>query len=277
MRKGASVVVILAVLVLFLPNRTIDPWHLLNLRKICGILLALSVIQILGIALSRYLGKRATTLMTGFLSGLISSTMATVALARKSHVHVHGGPSNETVGFLAATVAMLVEGLVVVLMGDLRKNVAVLPIFLLPLVMAGILIAFYNRKSSTPELQLPTLEFQLRPIMELSLFIVFILALSKILLQAFGTSGLMVQTFATSLFEAHGAIIANVQLRDAGRVSPSTFAILLSVSLAATFISKVTLVNFLGTPSMRKKVLKCTAGLVAALSLGWLSTTVFTL
>mgnify|MGYP003393341921 CR=1 FL=1 len=232
-------------------------------------LFALTFIQLVRLTFANHLSTRATTVMTGFLGGLVSSTVVTVALSRKSHLHVHGEISSETIGFLAATTAMLIEGLAIVLLSGHASGVKAIPLFLLPILAACTLIVLHTQSKRTQSLHLPKASFQLKPTIELSVFIVVILVISRLLLHSFGTTGLFLQTFITSLFEVHGPIIVSVQLHEAGSISYETFALLIALTLSASFISKFVLACFLGTSQFKKRILKCTLGLMGSLFAGW--------
>jgi len=268
-KKAALSLIALGALVVFLPDRTLDPWQLLNLRKISSILFTLALIQIIGITIAKHLGARATTVMTGFLGGLVSSTVVTIALSRKSHQHVHGQISSETIGFLAATAAMLIEGLTFVILNGHASLTSISPLFLFPILAACALILFHSRTRRQPSIHLPIASFRLKPTLELGLFIVVILAISKLLLHSFGTTGLLLQTFITSLFEVHGPIIANMQLHNVGTISQETFVLLIAISLGASFISKLVLASLLGTVQFKTRILKCTLALTGSLFAGW--------
>lgn len=206
--------------------------------------------------------------MTGFLGGLVSSTVVTVALARKSHLHVHGEISSETIGFLAATTAMLIEGLTIVLLSNHVSGARALPLFLLPILTALTLIVLHTQTTRKLGLLLPISSFRLRPMVELGLGIVVILVISRFFLQAFGTAGLLLQTFITSLFEVHAPIIVSLQLHEARSISHETFMLLICSSLSASFISKIIIASVLGSSQFKKRILKCTLSLTASLLAG---------
>jgi uncharacterized membrane protein (DUF4010 family) len=109
--------VTLGLLTWFAPSLPIDPWNILSPKKIISMIFALAIIQIFGSVLAKYLGTRTGAILTGFFGGLISSTATTAALARRSKVDREGRDTSEVLTFLAATGAMLFEGLVLVIMG----------------------------------------------------------------------------------------------------------------------------------------------------------------
>ena len=100
-----------------LPTGPVDPWNILSLKKAAYMVFALAFIQALGAATIQVLGNRKGAILTGFFGGLISSTATTVSLARKSAVAKREGIGKETLTYLSATLAMLIEGIVLLFAG----------------------------------------------------------------------------------------------------------------------------------------------------------------
>ena len=64
--KPAMILAGLGLLTLLVPAEPIDPWSLINPRKIATMIFALVVIQAMGSMLARRLGVRTGALLTGF-------------------------------------------------------------------------------------------------------------------------------------------------------------------------------------------------------------------
>lgn len=264
--KPILVLAVLGGLVWLSPASPIDPWHLLNFKKIATMIFALAFIQILGTVMNLFLGARTGAILTGFFGGLVSSTATTISLARKSKMGNGTNSYAEILVFLAATVAMLIEGATLVWMGESHLHISMLTLFFGPLLATSMMLFFYSRKVTDKHTEYKEIQFQILPVLKLSAFIIFILLLSKLLQNFFGQSGVMVLTSVVSLFEIHGSIIANVQLHENGVITPSLLSILLAISIMASYLSKIFLISTLGSRQLRSLAMKCTLILFGSLA-----------
>ncbi len=260
----------MSLLVWFSPAAPIDPWNLLSPKKVSTMIFALTLIQIMGAAMARVLGPRGGSILTGFLGGLISSTATTASLAKQSKSADQQDISAETLTFLAATAAMLFEGIALLLSGTTEFHFGLSLIFLGPLLMTACLIYRHSNKLGNRALNLESKTFRIVPILKLAAFIVAILVLSKLLQNLFGQTGLIVLTFLVSLFEIHGSVIANVQLHDSGGVGVPLFGGLLAISVLASYLSKLFLICTIGSNSLRTQAAKSTFFLLMSLLVSWL-------
>lgn len=251
------------------PVAPIDPWNLLSPKKVTTMLFALTLIQVMGTAMARVLGARAGAILTGFLGGLISSTATTAALAKRSKNSTKKDVTTEILTFLSATAAMLFEGLALLLSGTTQFHLALLLIFLGPLLMSGVLIYRHSNKRGRQTPNIDSKTFRILPILKLTAFIVGILILSKFLQNQFGQTGLVILTFLVSLFEIHGSVIANVQLHDSGGIGVQLLGGLLAISILASYLSKLFLIYTLGSRSLGGQALKNTLLLIFSMLLSW--------
>jgi uncharacterized membrane protein (DUF4010 family) len=259
----------LALLIWLVPSVPIDPWNLISPQKIITMIFALAFIQAFGSLMTHLLGTRVGALLTGFFGGLVSSTATTASLARKSKNKSSMETSSEMLTFLSATAAMLFEAIALIVTGTKEFHLSVLILFMGPM-LATLFMIFYQSKK-VKEVFVPSedLNFEIAPILKLSLFIIFTLALSKVLQNIFGQNGLMILTFLVSLFEIHGSIIANVQLHESGSIVASLMGVILVISVMASYTSKLFLVLTLASPSLKKQVFKSTLILFASLAASW--------
>lgn len=248
-----------------MPSGPVDPWGILSLKKAAYMVFALAFVQAFGSAMIQMLGNRKGAILTGFFGGLISSTATTVSLARKSSEAVKENVGKETLTFLSATLAMLVEGTVLLLVGTSEIHPSLLLIFVGPILTTTLMIVFISRKLRHRRLKIENVKLDILPILKLSAFIIAILSLSKLLQNIFGQSGLLILTFLVSLFEIHGSVIANIQLHDIGAFSVQFLGGLLAISVAASYISKLFLIQTIGSTALRNKVFKYTAFLFLSL------------
>lgn len=260
---------VLITLIWLLPSTPVDPWNLLNLKKVATMIFALAFIQILGSLLAHFIGARAGAILTGFLGGLISSTATTATLAKQSKHLSHDKSPLETVTFLCATLAMLLEGASLLLVGTNQINYSLFLIFIGPVLATVVMVWLESQKIKDQSVIVEHSAFKLFTILKLSAFIVFILILSKLAQNYFGQNGLSILTFFVSLFEIHGSLIANIQLYEAQVFDVRALGHLLTISITASYISKLFLIITLGRVDLKKKILKRTFILGIALTASW--------
>lgn len=268
-KKSSFILVVLALLMFVLPTEPVDPWKLISLKKIATLIFTLSFIQVIGAYLLYKFGKKKGSLITGFLGGLVSSTATTAALAHQSKLKENLPASAETLTFLSATLAMLFEGLVITVLGSNEHQFSYAVIFLGPA-----LYILFSMQKTTKEISETTstmenIELKVGPLIKLTLFILAVLSLSKLIQKMVGGNALLLLTFVVSLFEIHGSLIANIQLHDAGTFTKSFLGSLISISIAATFLSKLFLVRTLGSQNLKTQVTKMTLFLFISLFTSW--------
>jgi uncharacterized membrane protein (DUF4010 family) len=268
--KPALTLAVTGLLAWFSPTASFDPWNLLNPKKIATMIFALVFIHAFGSAMNRLLGNRTGTILTGFCGGLVSSTATTMSLARKSKFKSAPDSTIEMLIFLSATGAMLFEAVALVWTGTSHPHFLLLIVFGGPIATTALMIFFYSRKPSARGHETEDTPFKILPILKLSIFIVFILLLSKLLETFFGQNGLIILTFLVSLFEIHGSVIANVQLHENGIVGLPLLSSLLTISLAASYISKLFLISIFGSGRLRSLAFKSTLFLFLSLFISWL-------
>ncbi len=230
---------------------------------------ALAFLQVMSSILSRFLGSRRGAVLTGFFGGLISSTATTASLAKRSQSSRREDVFTEVLTFLAATLAMLFEGAAILLLGTKDSYSSLLMIVAGPGIVTVVLMMFLYRKAVHTPLAVVGNRVEFLPLFKLSAFMIGILALSRVLQVVFGQTGILAFTFLVSLFEIHGSIIANVQLYNAGLVDMHLLGGLLTISIAASYLSKVFLIYTIGSSALRGLVLKCTTLLVLSLVASW--------
>lgn len=238
------------------PPGSIDPWGLFRPQKILFMFFALSALQVMGRVFSRMVGRRAGVLMTGFLGGLLSSTVTTVSLSKDSH-ETAGSQSVRMAAMHAAILAMLLQAVVLVGAGSLEALHAVRQHFLILFVITSTMIVILWRRQSRPRPLEATSEkvLDVTESLKLTIFIVLILAASRGAQEWMGTEGLMVLTFVVSLFEVHGALISTAQLLAADKVGLEQYEKLVEVSLLASFVSKFFLIAVISNAQFKRRAM----------------------
>lgn len=251
--KATLVIFWLAVLSLALPKEPIDPWGLISARKITQLVLVMVTIQTLGGALSRKIGSRAGSFISGFMGGIFSSTAVTAQIARASSKLSDDENRVAALSLLGAILAQLSLALVIAMVSLEGHAPQVLALLLTPILATASLTVLRSKKvkveTSPPETKDPLGE--LLDIAKLSLIIVLFIALAKLAQSQFGEAGLYALTFLVSLFEVHGSIIANLQLHERGSMSFEILAGLMTLGLIASLVSKLAIVLAIGNRYLR--------------------------
>ena len=243
-------------------------FELIQIEKLLSMVLALGVIQFIGGLASRKVGTRVGFIISGFINGLVSSTAFTTALAKKSKDLSLEQVRIESISFLSATLAMLLQGLFLVFIGIVDPPISSLLIFVGPILMTLVLILIRHRKTKLIKEKFSSVPLiDIISLIKLTLFIVGIITISKFLQVQFGGRGLGVLTFLVSLFEIHGSMIANSQLMVKNIISVDEFSFLLGLSICASYIGKIFIILVLGHPFLKKRVLLWTSFILISLAL----------
>lgn len=267
--KPVITLVVLLVIAYWLPNSPMDPWGLINLKKMISMIFALILVQSLGLIFAEVLGVKAGAVLTGFIGGLISSTATTASLARQSKKSISSKDPIEAIIFLTATAAMLFEGVLLILIGQSKIEPSFLLLFLGPLSATLIMVIFQSQGLYEQNLKNQQGAFKILPILKLAIFIFLIITFSKILQRSFGEKSLLIITFFVSLFEVHGPIIANIHMYDTESFDKSMLGNLIATSILASYLSKLFLVFIFGSRVLKIKSSLYTGFLVLSLALSW--------
>jgi uncharacterized membrane protein (DUF4010 family) len=193
LRAAIFLLVMTAVLLPALPDRTIDPWNALNPHQIWLMTVLIGIISYAGYIAIRLAGERKGLLYAGLMGGLITSTTITWTFARIA--------KRDRTAFAAVLAAILGAWIVsLVRMGLIAISIAPqLASGLLPpvTVAAGVLLVPAIIAYLRPSPNRPASGLVLRDPFELSLMLKFlvvlivIMLLSKTVLTASGSAGML--------------------------------------------------------------------------------------
>lgn len=236
----AAVVLLLIALVVLslLPNKTIDPWHLINPQRLGIILLALGWIQFGGYLAIHLLGDDLGIILTGFCGGLISSTAVFVNLPQLYQKR----PSSLitiTAAAVYATVATLVEILVIVaLAAPLLLPKLQWPIVSMIVIGGSIGLIIFRRHNNHHELKRPDNPLDMLALIRLTAVIAGMLLIATIAKNYVGTQGLQLFAFIGGLFELQSTTLAISTLYTAAKISQNNAIQMIGIIVLASFISK---------------------------------------
>lgn len=257
-------------LVWLAPDRPVDPWGLLNLEALASLFMAFGVIQVLSGLLMSWFGARRGRVLSGALSGFVSSTAYTTRAARLSRQDPSQALSR-VAGTLAANLGMLIQGMALLVFVDSRLLPLMGPVFLgMAVVSVCWIFVFHQRsKEAGEQVALPerALMLRLKTQVGLTLFIAALLAVVGAGKHWFGTAGIQVLTALTGLFEVHGAMVANAELFRSGALSEGEVGVLILLGLTMAHLSKAILAFSLGDRLFFRWILLSMTSLVLS---GWL-------
>jgi uncharacterized membrane protein (DUF4010 family) len=218
-----------------LPDRTLDPFDVLNPRQIWLMVVMVSLISYSGYVLIRLLGAERGLNLMGFLGGLASSTAVTTSMAagvRQNRAII----SSAALATVVASCTMFARVLFIVLLVNKDLIDHLLP-QLASMIIAGLALAYFLHRGSAHdgndvEIKDP---FRIGPALKFGAFFAVVLVVSKLASIYFGDVG----TYAASL-------IAGLADVDAITLSMATLAkTTLSQDIAVNSITLALMTNTL--------------------------------
>lgn len=233
-----TILIIVLVVLPFLPDRSIDPWHLFNPRLFGMFVTIIAVMQFAGYIAVRVFGHRLGMLLTGYFGGLISSTVVFATLP---------GVYREqpqllrpcVVAGIFSVLGMLTELCVILLTASSQLFIGLLPnIFVIMLVggLSGLLMI--NRTSEEAIINGSSNPLDIKSVLRLAVFIGGMLILIGIAQHYVGETGIRIVAFLGGLFELHSVTLAVVALFLAGKLTQLQANEAIMLAVAATFVSK---------------------------------------
>lgn len=269
--SAALTFLVIAFVVLpLLPDRTVDPWNLFNPARLWLLFVLIAGISFGGYLAVRWLGARIGLALAGLSAGLVSSTAATLVLARKQK---EGGKSAgpAAAGIVLANVASAAAQVLVVAVIYPEMVSSVLPVVGAAMVV-GALVTTAALWVMGPQAAKVSFSLEnplaLRPTAlfagVLGLFLILTSAASRL----FGSTGVLATAAIGGTTSVHAVTVAVSTLAASGElpVRKAVLAILLA------FLSNMTVKLFLsGWVGGRRLLLAVTPPMVAMMLAGVLA------
>lgn len=212
-----------------LPDRTVDPWGVLNPSSVWRFVVLVLAVGAAGHVALRVVGARRGLPVAGFLAGFASSTAATAGFGQQ-------GRADPSLARPAASATLLVSGLV-----GLRGGAT----------------------AQTAPGEPPTRAFRLHHALGLGLVIVVVLLLSGWLAEVVGEGAALLTAALAALVDLQAAAVTVAQLTATGRISVASAGWGLVVLLAAGGLVKTVLAFVAGG---RRFGLRVGVGLAASVA-----------
>lgn len=274
--RAAVILLIIAIgIIPFLPDKTIDPLNLFNPQRFMFIVFFIALIQFGAYVGIRMFGKSRGVLLTGFLSGFVSSTITSFnfgTLVKQKKIF----PLTAAIGLGLATAAMFIEtfAIVYVLTPFLSAYIALL---VLPAALVTIGVAAFVANS------LRETEFiyeQENPLSMMAAFrlaiVLFITLIAATLVQRFiGNDALNIFAFLSGFIQTRGVILAVANLFLHGHISLEIAISSLALTLLASFFSKFFIFPFAKNKEFMLWASAIQTGILIIFLLSWFAVSYF--
>ncbi|MBP3984052.1 MgtC/SapB family protein [Pseudoxanthomonas helianthi] len=218
-----------------LPDRTVDPWGLLNPAQVWKLAVLVMAISALGHVALRLVGTRWGLLVAGFFSGYVSSTAATAGFGKQSQAQPGLLASAVGATMLAnlASLSMFVPILLAISPELLRETRWILVAAGAVLVLGAALGARRVQQAQTPPPTSETRMFRIGHALGFAAMITAVIVVSKLLGQWLGPGGALAATLLAATAELHSATAGVANLFRDG-VLDASYARWAVVGLIAT-------------------------------------------
>jgi len=230
------------VLLPFVADQPIDPWGIVNLRKLGQIVAMIAAVEFGGYVVERLAGARIGRLATGFFGGLASSTAVFVGLPKV----VKENPARLWVAvgsglFACAATVTFYVGIVASASPALARAVAPAAgtAIVLSLVLGYLAGRRAGKQEEDAEDEPKKSPLDVKGALKLGGLIFGFLALTALAQRTLGASAVDVVAFLGGLFELHGVSFASASLHAGGNLGAAEAAEALLLALAASFVSKI--------------------------------------
>lgn len=268
-RDGLLLAAAALVILPLAPTEPIDPWGVVQPRKLWMLAVLVMAINALGYVALRALGAKTGLAIAGLLSGFVSSTATIGAMAAraKSQPELRKGA---VAGAAASSVATVIQLAIVVGLVSMPTLSMLMPSLIASGVAAVIYAGIFALRSFR-ELSVDGDAPKGRPF-EPKTAILFVLAvgltllISTLLTQWLGDRGLMIAAGVAGFTDAHAAAISSASLAASGRAHTEFAALAVLVGFSTNIVSKTVVAFSLGD---RSYAYALTPGLMLMAAAAW--------
>jgi len=249
-----------AVILPILPNRTIDPWELLNPFQIWLMVVLVSGIGFSGYVLIKFLGPSRGFNIMGILGGLASSTATTISFSSASKENPTLSSNYARVVILASTV-MFPRVLLLVLI-IYPPLVPIVSIPYMAMFIAGFIIVYFITRKNKISKKVTKKILKLHHPLGLSTAIKFgiafaiVIVVIEVALNSFGVSGVYLMSMIAGLTEMDAITLSVTNLAKNSQVQNQTAAIAILLATIMNTISKALIAFFTGSRELYQIIFK---------------------
>jgi uncharacterized membrane protein (DUF4010 family) len=241
-KDGLTLAAAAVVVLPLLPSTPVDPWGVLNLRKLCLLVVLVMTINAAGYIALRAFGTHVGLAITGFTGGFVSSTATIASMGTRSRESPQM-MAPAVSGALMSNVATLIQ-LTLILLAlapTLLRSMAP------ALLLAGIVISIAaavasirsfrqarstNLRDATAPPDLAGRPFRLTHALAFAAVVALVMVIAAVLNVWLGSTGVLVAATVTGFTDAHAPAASVAQLYAAQSLSlqHAEWAVLLGVS-----------------------------------------------
>ncbi len=252
-----------------LPNRMIGPMSVFNPFAFWRLLLVMMGLSAAGYWAARLMGPRRGLMAAGFATGFVSSTIGIAAMSARAHDHPPVA-SVAAAGAMAAIMGSLVYLIALVMVADaalLRGLALPFACAFIPALAYALRLAW--RARSPVERDLDGRAFDLKVIAVFAGLVVLFSFVSALLVERFGSEGMLASAVATGFVDAHATAVSIATIVVAGRADMETGRLAILIGLSANMAVKIPAAFALGPRRFAVQVGGGIAILIAGLWCGF--------
>lgn len=265
LRSGLLLGAMTFILLPMLPDRTVDPWDLINPFEMWLLTVMIAAISFAGYIAIKAVGDEAGIVMTGVAGGLASSTAVTVTLAEIAKEHPDKA-APLTSGALFASATMAIRVLVVVA----AVGTSIVPKIVVPIALGGatlLALAFYFLRQGSQGVGSNRLKltnpFELTTVLKFGLILTAITAATKLLTRIGSGQGVYVLALFSGLADVDAMTLSmSRQAFDPATLTLGANAILIVV--AVNTVAKAVIGWMTGGEEFGKRMMSAAAAAIAA-------------
>ncbi len=251
-RAALSFLVIACVVLPLLPNRTVDPWEIVNPFKLWLLFVTVVAISFAGYIAVRALGPSRGLAISGLFAGMVSSTAATLSLSRTGKESPDLGPVL-SIGILLANVASATAQIIIVgianpnLVGPASTVIgAPIAVGLVGAALAGSLRRPHPSEATSGARVSLGNPLAIRPAAKVAAMFAAFLIVAKVAERAFGASGVMAMAALGGSTDVHAVTLAVSTLAVAGDVQVPGALAAIVLAFLCNMIVKIGIVVWVG-------------------------------
>lgn len=267
-RDGLLLAAAALVILPLAPTQPIDPWGVVQPRKLWTLAVLIMAINAAGYVALRALGPKTGLSLAGLLSGFVSSTATIGAMGArtKSQPDLHKGA---VAGAAASSVATIVQLAIVVGLLSTPTLLLLVPSLvasgLAAVIYAGIFALRSFRETSAGEAPKGR-PFDPKTALIFVLVVGLTLTVSALLTQWLGDRGLMLAAAVAGFTDAHAAAISSASMAASGRTQAEFAALAALVGFTTNTVSKIVVAFSLGD---RRYAFELAPGLILMALAAW--------
>lgn len=267
-RDGLMLAAAALVILPLAPAQPIDPWGVVQPRKLWMLAVLIMAINAAGYVVLRALGPKTGLSLAGLLSGFVSSTATIGAMGArtKSQPDLHKGA---VAGAAASSVATIIQLAIVVGLLSTPTLMLLVPSLLASglaaVIYAGIFALRSFRETSAGEAPKGR-PFDPKTALIFVLVVGLTLTISALLTQWLGDRGLMLAAAVAGFTDAHAAAISSASMAASGRTQAEFAALAALVGFTTNTVSKIVVAFSLGD---RRYAFELAPGLILMALAAW--------